>query len=254
MKYATTPPAFAVELASSWLEREPERALENFTWVNNVTVGAGHCHFAFADDHCLTHHRGLPFTAIALEGHDPDIIRKLAAALIGRNQIAYSLAPSRLLPVLQSAANALEIRPEWQMLYRGKLANLPPTSARLLRADDLPALMALANAGESMVFGPETFARGEFFGVEAEGRLVAMGGVQTRLPGLAEIGSITTHPAYRRRGYASQVTAALVRHLRDQGQDVFLCLFQTNDAARRLYEKLGFEIVRELFLVKWRLG
>jgi len=243
-----------VELATAWLEREPARALENFTWVNNVTVGASHCRFAFASpDHCLTHHRGLPFTAIAVEGHDPALIGELASALLEPNQAAYSLVPQRLLSLLQEAADILEIRPEWQMLYRGRLDKLPPASARLLGANDLPAMMALADAGESMVFGPDAFARGEFFGVEVDGRLAAMGGVQTRLPGLVEIGSITTHPDYRRRGYATQVVAALVRHLRGQGEEVFLCLFQTNTPARRLYEKLGFEIVRELFLVKWRL-
>ena len=136
------------------------------------------------------------------------------------------------------------------MLFRGDARRLEPGPARLLTLADLPAMQALADVGQAMVFSPESLVRGIFYGVEVDGALVAMGGVQTVLPGFAELGSIVTHPDHLRRGYASYVTSALVSAMSlARVKRAFLCLFQTNNPARRLYEKLGFEVINELRLV-----
>ncbi len=257
MTTSLTPPPGAVALANDWLANDPAQALANFTWVNNVTLAAAHCHFAYASTtndgaHCLARHLALPFTAISVEGREPAIVRQLAAELLAPDEAAYTLAPTRIAALLGQAVRVLTTQPEWQMLYQGIPAHLDPGPARRLEAADLPAMIGLAAAGEAMVFSPDSLARGAFFGVFAGDELVAMGGVQTELPGLAEIGSIVTHPAHRRRGYASQIVAALIHHLRSKEQQVFLCLFQTNTTARMLYEKLGFVIIDELHLLRWQ--
>lgn len=253
----STPPLPAVALAYDWLSKNPKQALANFTWVNNVTLGAAHCRFACdeakEDVHCLARHVALPFTAISVEATDPAILRRLAARLLPTNQAAYTLAPQRISAILSEAACIIEIHPEWQMVFRSAACSLDPGAARLLGPGDLPAMQGLAQTGEAMVFSPDSLQRGAFYGVFAAGELAAMGGVQNELPGWAEIGSIVTHPAYRRQGYAAQVVSALIHHLQDRGQGVFLCLFQTNTPARALYEKLGFEIANELHLLHWRL-
>lgn len=257
MTTSLTPPPGAVALARDWLANDPAQALVNFTWVNNVTLGAAHCRFAHASTanggaHCLARHLALPFTAISVEGRDPAIVRQLAAELLAPGEAAYTLAPARIATLLSQATHVLTAQPEWQMLYQGSPAHLDPGPARLLSVADLPAMIDLAEAGEAMVFSPDSLARGAFFGVFAGDALVAMGGVQTELPGFTEIGSIVTHPAHRRRGYAGQVVAALIHHLHAHNQQVFLCLFQTNTIARALYEKLGFVIVNELRLLRWQ--
>ncbi len=253
----SNPPPSAVALAYDWLSKHPKQALANFTWVNNVTLGAAHCRFACDETteavHCLARHIALPFTAISVEATDPAILRLLATQLLPPDQAAYTLAPRRITAVLSEVAHLIEVHPEWQMIFRSGAGSLDPGAARLLGPSDLPAMQGLAQAGEAMVFSPDSLQRGAFYGVFVAGELAAMGGVQNELPGWAEIGSIVTHPAYRRQGHAAQVVSALIHHLKDRGQGVFLCLFQTNTPARALYEKLGFEIANELHLLHWRL-
>ncbi|NOZ49204.1 MAG: GNAT family N-acetyltransferase [Chloroflexi bacterium] len=249
-----TPPHLAVQRAQHWLRQQPQKALSNFTWVNNMTIGAPYCRFAYADEqHCLARHLWLPFTAISVEGRSPATTLQLARELLVPDEAAYTLAPPGLTRLLTASMHILDIRPEWQMLFHGRPDLLPSGQAQQLHPSDLPAMLALAATDEVMVFSPETFARGSFFGVYIDAELVAMGGVQTRLPGLVEIGSIVTHPRHRRRGYASQVVSALLQHLHAQGQQIFLCLFQTNAPARLLYEKIGFQVINELSLIHWRL-
>jgi ribosomal protein S18 acetylase RimI-like enzyme len=242
------------------LSQNPSEALGNYTWINNVTVGAYNCDFAFeGDNHCLAYYRALPFPAISLEGDSPALVARLAEELISAialptDQSFYSLVPERIATILTETTEVLSVQPEWQMAYNSDPGQLNTGTARPLEPCDLPAMTNLAHVADAMVFDASNFAHGDFFGVDCDGELVAMGGVQTRLPGFAEIGSIATHPAYRRRGYASQVVAALVHHLRTQGQQVFLVLFQTNHPARALYEKLGFHVMGELKLMRWRLA
>ncbi len=212
------------------------------------------CRFVTAgSSHYLARHLGLPFAAVSVEGSDPDLIRELAGALVAPGEIVYTLASRRVLDLLHASVHVLDIRPEWQMLYGGEPADLDPGAAHLLTPGDLPAMRDLALIGDAMVFGAESLARGSFYGVMTGGELVAMGGVQTQVPGFSEIGSIVTHPQHRRCGYASQVVAALVQHLAEEDKRAFLCLFQTNTAARFLYEKLGFTVIHELYLVRWEV-
>jgi ribosomal protein S18 acetylase RimI-like enzyme len=253
-----TPPTSTVAWAKHLLMHDPASALANYTWINNVTVGVPYCAFSFeGEKHCLAHYRALPFPAISIEGHDPAIVARLADELISASHLPpdqpfYSLVPERIASILTEVTDVLSVRPEWQMIHNSDPSHLKSGTTRILNPTDLPAMTALANAADAMVFSAETFARGEFFGIDCDSELVAMGGVQTKLPGFTEIGSIVTHPDYRRQGYASEVVAALVDHLRTQDQRVFLVLFQTNHPARALYEKLGFRIMNELKLIRWR--
>ena len=248
-------PAHFTDMALARLAAtSPAIALANFTWLNNVTTGACHCRFSWEGDaHCLAQHRGLPFPAISVEGHDPAILRRLTAELLASEQAAYSLTPEPITTLLGQSAQVLDARREWQMLFQGDPAGLDPGDARQLLSSDLPAMLALAATDEVMVFSARSLERGAFFGVYHDDELVAMGGVQTELPGFSEIGSIVTHPRHRRQGYATQVVAALIHHLAAEGQSVFLCLFQTNHVARALYEKLGFVHINDLTLVHWQV-
>ncbi len=254
MTLSATPPAFAVAQAQRWLVLDPSQALAHFTWVNNVTLAAGKCRFAHdGQATCLTRRRGLPFTAVAVFAETAAAIPPLAAELVAGSPPVYSLVPTSMAALLTEAVRVETIRPEWQMVFRGKTCDLDPGPARPLSRADLPAMMALARLGGAMVFTPRALWEGAFFGVFVGDELVAMGGVQNELPGWAEIGAIVTHPAHRRQGYAGHVVAALVHYLQGRGQEVFLCLFQDNTAARNLYEKLGFAVVNTLQLLRWRL-
>jgi predicted GNAT family acetyltransferase len=52
---------------------------------------------------------------------------------------------------------------------------------------------------------------------------------------------VATHPDYRKRGYCSAVTAALVNLLAGDVETIALNVHADNEAAIRIYERLGFE-------------
>ncbi len=244
-----------VALAQNWLATDPISALANYTWVNNVTIGSTYCRFAYdGDRHCLTHYQGLPFTAIAVQGEDPCTIRQLAKTLLDPGQLAYSLVPGPIRTGMHQAVIVEQERMEWQMLLAGDCGQVSHTDTRQLSYDDLPHMLALAATDEVLAFGPDTFARNPYFGAFSGKRLVAMGGIQSQIPGMCEIGSIITHPQFRRRGYARQVVGNLVDFIQNVGKTPFLCLFQTNRPAQALYESLGFSIINELALLRWHLS
>ena len=61
--------------------------------------------------------------------------------------------------------------------------------------------------------------------------------------GWAGLGAVWTDPAYRGRGLAARLTAALAAHLRQE--DIALIHLQVehdNDTAIRLYRRLGFDV------------
>jgi ribosomal protein S18 acetylase RimI-like enzyme len=60
-----------------------------------------------------------------------------------------------------------------------------------------------------------------------------------------EIHTLCIAPEYQRRGIGTHVTQALVIAARDGGRGIVLSVLKTNTSARRLYERLGFDVVSE---------
>ncbi|HEY70970.1 MAG TPA: GNAT family N-acetyltransferase [Anaerolineae bacterium] len=92
-------------------------------------------------------------------------------------------------------------------------------------------------------FDESQLAGGFFFGIRAEGKLLAVAGTHVVSPitGVAALGNIFTHPAWRRRGYSRRVTAALVDALlRRDFRTIVLNVAQDNHAALGIYRNLGF--------------
>jgi ribosomal protein S18 acetylase RimI-like enzyme len=58
--------------------------------------------------------------------------------------------------------------------------------------------------------------------------------------------SIGVAESYRGRGIGSQLLAHAEAHFRPRARHMFLCVSSFNDAARRLYERLGYVRVGEL--------
>ena len=138
---------------------------------------------------------------------------------------------------------------EWRMVLAPE-AFTPPAldGVRRIMPEQAETLAGLyrqaASPGEEVVaFSPAQIARGAFYGVWADDRLVATAGTHVWSPQerVAAIGNVFTHPDYRGRGYASRCTAAVVRAALAQGiGTVVLNVRQNNPAAIHVYEKLGF--------------
>jgi len=60
------------------------------------------------------------------------------------------------------------------------------------------------------------------------------------------VSGICTHPDAQGRGLARALTLAMVRRQLDRGELPFLHVMPENARARTLYERIGFEFVREV--------
>ncbi|MBI4935773.1 MAG: GNAT family N-acetyltransferase [Actinobacteria bacterium] len=128
------------------------------------------------------------------------------------------------------------------------LSESPPIDAtiRPLTADDVPQMLALVELTQPGPFRPRTIELGDYYGIVADGALVAMAGERLQVPTHTEVSAVCTHPAFRGRGYAAALTHRVASGILDRGQRPILHLAQTNVGALRVYERLGFAVRRQL--------
>jgi len=233
-----------------WQERDVEGALACFTFLADVTALAADCRFAGDDETLVARYDGLPFAALSFYGEDATRIAALTRELLAPGEEFWCLVSQEQWPLVQAAFHVLEVYEEWQMLFRGDPAVLDPGVALPLGPVDLPEMMALAQSEGMTAFESDPLARGPWFGVRQDGVLVAQGGTHFMTGRVAEIGNIVTAHGHRRRGYASQVVAALVQAHRAQGRTVFLQVLKDNAPAIACYERLGFERRRTMRLAR----
>ncbi|MCL2595821.1 MAG: GNAT family N-acetyltransferase [Promicromonosporaceae bacterium] len=90
-------------------------------------------------------------------------------------------------------------------------------------------------------------ARSRWFGYRGDdGRILAIAGAARRVPGAPWVlGSIGTAPEFRGRGLGAAVTAAVVRAGLAEARYVTLGMYAHNDAARRMYQRIGFTVLQE---------
>lgn len=107
----------------------------------------------------------------------------------------------------------------------------PPTAA-------LEDLLAAANPDASVRPGTPgvLWAAVE----DADGTLLACAAAGAHTPGVPHLSSVAVHPRARRQGLGGAVTVALTRRLLRGAPAVSLAFWGGNDAARALYDGLGF--------------
>jgi ribosomal protein S18 acetylase RimI-like enzyme len=120
----------------------------------------------------------------------------------------------------------------------------------ILSPSDIGAMLGLVDVAKPGPFGPRTCELGRYIGIRQDGTLVAMAGERLRLPGYVELSGITTHPQARGRGLASTLTRSLMRAAFERGEVPFLHV-RIGNPAIALYQRLGFEIRREIWVL-WR--
>jgi predicted GNAT family acetyltransferase len=107
---------------------------------------------------------------------------------------------------------------------------------------DASEMLALAQLTKPGPFLGRTHKMGHFRGILIDGRLAAMAGERLRFPGYTEVSGVCTHPDFRGRGLARQLSAAVVAGVVSRGERPFLHAWKTNQAAITMYERLGFEL------------
>jgi len=207
---------------------------------------------------------GLPFLAVALWSEGPEVADALLSALAAqqprlRHEPAYALVAEPVCSQLAAVADVQEVQEEVKrVLSPAHLAPPSPASARWptvrLGLRDLPALEDLHRAVPPMAWTPKTLAYGPARGIYVDGQLAAAAGVHFSTSWVTEIGHIVTRPAWRRQGMAEALVRALISDLQGQTERIFLMHFSANQAAERLYDRLGFVPYERLVLARFRLG
>jgi len=77
-------------------------------------------------------------------------------------------------------------------------------------------------------------------GVRRSGRLLGAGALCSAPSGTPHLRAIVTHPDHRGTGLGAAVTAFLTREGLRDSPVVTLGMYSDNDAARRLYHRLGY--------------
>lgn len=135
---------------------------------------------------------------------------------------------------------------------------LPPQAAAPPGSDDIEPLsdpaemVALTDIAFPGFFRNRTCEMGVYYGIRANGKLIAMAGERLLLPGHSELSAICVHPEHRRRGHAAHLVGELVREHRTAAIVSFLHVSASNRGAIETYRRLGFETAREVML--YRLG
>jgi ribosomal protein S18 acetylase RimI-like enzyme len=165
-------------------------------------------------------------------------------------------APAVSLHLLPAAAQALppayratDIRSMWRMsVSTESFRPVAVDGVAALESSDAAAVAALFSdaGGEAPPFySPAMLADGSFRGIWEGTDLVAVAGTHLFSPalGVCTIGNVYTRSDRRRRGLAARATAAVVQHaLAASIPTIVLNVSQANDAARRVYERLGFRV------------
>ncbi len=118
-----------------------------------------------------------------------------------------------------------------------------------LTAADVAEMLSLVELTQPGPFRPRTIELGDYFGVFDDGALVAMAGERLQTPEFTEVSAVCTHPAARGRGLAAALTHRVAAGILARGQTPILHVAQANVGARRVYERLGFVVRRELEFV-----
>jgi ribosomal protein S18 acetylase RimI-like enzyme len=146
-------------------------------------------------------------------------------------------------------------REQWDLLWTARPPVSQPGQDAVVELpasghadNDVNALLDLVMP-ESTVRPGHPMAR-RWYGIWADGMLVACGadrsGHLATSPGVGVLGGIAVHPAYRRRGLGSALSAAITTRLFDRYDLVTLGVWPDNHSARRMYEGLGYTARAEI--------
>ncbi|WP_298672913.1 GNAT family N-acetyltransferase [uncultured Sphingomonas sp.] len=130
----------------------------------------------------------------------------------------------------------------------------PPVQLVPLGESDAAEMLALATLTEPGPFFGRTHQLGDFFGIKADGRLVAMAGERMKPDGFTEVSGVCTHPDYRGRGFAAALMRLVAKRILDRGEMPFLHAYASNRGAIALYETLGFAVRREVLMTRLTRG
>jgi RimJ/RimL family protein N-acetyltransferase len=188
-------------------------------------------------------------TGYAMSRVAPDDTLQLLAKLETEIPSAtWITGPAGLFAFLSARRRTRDIGSHWRMVLEAPPPADESVDVVALTASDVDALTDLhaSDPGRSF-FLPGMLERNPFFGIWEDGRLVASAGthVVSRRYGVAAVGAVITRPSHRGKGLGTLATAALCTFLYDDYETIGLNVETANEAALRVYERIGFRRVFE---------
>lgn len=175
---------------------------------------------------------------------DPAAAAELLEAVAGEHpDVATASLPRGWVEHL-GTGTAAEVRDHWDWFATDGPPPSTPGEASagwLTGADaEISALLTAASPETSTWPGDDRARR--WAGIRTlDGELAAVLADTSRHPAVGNISSVATSPGHRRRGHAAALTAWATRRLFAEGAEmVTLGMYANNDAARAMYERLGF--------------
>lgn len=129
-------------------------------------------------------------------------------------------------------------------MVESETARRNPVSVTRLDVSHMLKLEELYSHGGGDAFRQRSLELGVFYGVFEGERLVSVAGthIVSDHERIAALGNVMTHPDYRGQGLATIATNAVCTELLDGGMELIgLSVSRSNEAAIRVYEKIGFK-------------
>ena len=172
---------------------------------------------------------------------EPDGVTAVLRGVI-RPRAAYVASLPGHLPAIERVYR-LGVGPPMVRMWvdRSTFAPAPGAVFRILPSE-IGDLNRLYNLGFTAWLPSEAVSSGVYFGVRIGGRLIAAAGTHVVSPDarLAVVGNVMTHPDYRNRGLAKQVTSAVTQELLRTCDQVVLNVRSDNPPALAAYAALGY--------------
>ena len=131
------------------------------------------------------------------------------------------------------------------MVWRLDTVDAPQIDAVALDENHVGQMLDLIELTQPGPFQFSTIEMGDYFGVFDQGELVAMAGERLFAYPFREISGVCTRPGHEGRGFARNLVQLLIARQLQRNEMPFLHVVKANINAKRIYEKMGFESVRE---------
>lgn len=143
---------------------------------------------------------------------------------------------------LPAGLSAISTAAAVQMVAEAPLQLVSDDRVQRLTQDDVAEMVALAALTKPGPFTSGALSLGDFWGVKAGGRLVAMAGERMKQPGYSELSGVCSHPDVRGGGLGRLLSVFVANQIFARGEVPYLHAYATNAGAIKLYESIGFKL------------
>jgi predicted GNAT family acetyltransferase len=181
---------------------------------------------------------------------------------VGMNEISqrnfdqlYNMIPDNRVIVVVTK-DEIEISDNWNIIRNMRLYQMVCNNLQvrvplnhiltMLNESHVPLMVELTALTNPGPFGERTIKFGDYFGVFADGILVAMAGIRASVGPYREVSAVCTHPDYVGKGYATALILRVMNLIVEQGCIPYLHVRKDNINAIKVYQRLGFVSRQEM--------